>query len=115
MGQALLAGFVNACQSDDAIVHLICLMPDHLHALIEVQSEGLVKIVGRAKSMTTRMWWTNGRQGTLWQKSFYDHGIRETHDFEATVKYILENPVRAGLVEEGETYPLIAGRLIAER
>ena len=114
LGQEILDRFVQACQTDEAIVHLICIMPDHLHALIEIRKEGLIKVVGPAKSMTTRTWWSSGGSGSLWQQSFYDHGIREPADFEATVRYILDNPVKAELVEEWEMYPLISGMLIAD-
>lgn len=49
----------------------------------------------------------------MWQQSFPNHGIRERRDFEATVTYLLSNPVEAGLVESWEAYPVIAGALIA--
>ncbi len=115
-GQDILESFVDACErNDEAVVHLICIMPDHLHALIEVRSEGLVEVVGRAKSITTRTWWTRGGKGPFWQTSFYDHGIREMHDFEATAMYILDNPVKAELADAWELYPLFGGTLIVDR
>lgn len=113
-GQEMLDCFAHACAHDEAIAHLVCIMPDHLHALIEVRSTGLVKVVGRAKSMSTRMWWARGGTGSLWQQSFHDHGIREPLDFEAAMTYILNNPVEAGLVDEWESYPLIGGEVIVD-
>jgi REP element-mobilizing transposase RayT len=112
-GQDILDCFVPACEQDGAIAHLVCVMPDHLHALVEIRSEGLVKVIGRAKSATTRVWWKRGGTGALWQQSFHDHGIREPLDFEAAATYILNNPVEAGLGEEWESYPLVGGTLIA--
>ena len=113
-GLETLDDFATSCQEAGAIVHLICLMPDHLHTLVEVHVDDLIKVVGRAKSATTRIWWTRGGTGALWQQSFYDHGIRGDQDFEATVTYLLNNPIEAGLVEEWETYPLIGGALISD-
>jgi REP element-mobilizing transposase RayT len=81
--------------------------------LIEVRSVGLLKVIGRAKSATTRVWWTRGGINALWQESFHDHGIREQQDFDATVNYVLNNPVDAGLVEEWESYLLIGGALVS--
>ena len=104
----------HACERDEAVLHLICVMPDHLHALIEVRTVDLIKVVGRAKSATSRIWWGRGGAGALWQQSFYDRGIRASQDFETTMTYILDNPVKAGLVEEWEHYPPIGGTIIAD-
>jgi REP element-mobilizing transposase RayT len=111
-GEETLMTFMRACDDGRGIPHLICIMPDHLHFLVEVCSEGLVELVGRAKSMTTRVWWRHGGSGTFWQRSFHDHGIRGSEDYEPTVTYLLHNPVRAGMVEQWEDYPLIGGTLI---
>ena len=112
-GQEIIDCFMHACEKDEAIAYVLCAMPNHLHALVEVRREGLLKVIGRAKSTTTRIWWKYGGIGSLWQESFHDHGIREPRDFEATVTYVLNNPVEAGLAETWDTYPLIGGALIA--
>ena len=112
-GKEVLECFVKACETDSAVVHVICIMPDHLHCLVEVRSVSLIKVIGRAKSATTRIWWARGGTNALWQESFHDPGIRERQDFDATVNYILNNPVEARLVAGWESYPLIGGTLIA--
>ena len=43
--------------------------------------------------------------GVRWQKDFYDHVIRTHEDIAAQVRYILDNPVRKGLVSSWEDYP----------
>lgn len=40
-----------------------------------------------------------------WQKDFYDHIIRNHEDIAVQVKYILDNPVRKGLVSSWQEYP----------
>ena len=95
-------------------MELFCLMPDHLHLLLRVGQAGLVEVVGDVKSRTTREWWAHGGGGALWQRSFYDHGIRGSRDFDETVRYIVENPVKAGLVEDWAEYPFVGGALIEE-
>ena len=55
-----------------------------------------------------------GWRWSFWQESFHDHGIRGPHDFDATVTYLLNNPVEAGLAQEWETYPLIGGSMISD-
>jgi len=40
-----------------------------------------------------------------WQKDFYDHVLRKNEDMVAQIKYILDNPVRRGLVSSWDEYP----------
>ncbi|HJZ04900.1 MAG TPA: hypothetical protein VI935_09660 [Thermodesulfobacteriota bacterium] len=46
------------------------------------------------------------KQGfNLWQKSFYDHILRNEESVIETVRYIFNNPVRKGMVGEFKEYP----------
>jgi len=45
-----------------------------------------------------------GREGTFWQDESYDHVIRDSGEFERIVNYLLENPVKAGLVSKWEDW-----------
>ena len=47
----------------------------------------------------------NGIQGTFWQTSFWDHFFRGDERLDHVVEYVLNNPVRAGLVERWCDYP----------
>ena len=40
-----------------------------------------------------------------WQKDYYDHVLRKEDNLDIHIKYILNNPVRAGLVEYWKQYP----------
>ncbi|MBT8135506.1 MAG: hypothetical protein KJO54_00700, partial [Gammaproteobacteria bacterium] len=42
----------------------------------------------------------------VWQAGFHDHAVRKEEDLESIGWYILENPVRAGLVDNYECYPM---------
>jgi len=46
-----------------------------------------------------------GRKGRVWQPESFDHVVRSSESLEAKIAYLLENPVRAGLVEEWTRYP----------
>jgi len=101
-----------------------CLMPDHLHFIIRLphgeritysagvrgQSlEGALEQIARFKSYTTtQCWWKFGGHHKLWQKSSYDRVIRENDNVEDAVFYVLNNPVRKGLVQYWEQYPYAA-------
>lgn len=83
------------------------LMPDHWHGLIELGDEvGLSSIVQKLKTNTAR----RVRQacpGTrvVWKKGFHDRALRAEESLEGVARYIVCNPVRAGLVERVGDYP----------
>jgi REP element-mobilizing transposase RayT len=81
-------------------------MPDHLHFVIELKDESLSKVMHSLKSFTANQ--INevlGRNGHLWEKQYYEHGIRDEKALMDMVKYCLENPVRRGLVSDFKGYP----------
>ena len=45
------------------------------------------------------------RSGKFWQKESFDHYVRDKKEFWRILNYILNNPVKAGLVEKWEDYP----------
>lgn len=82
------------------------LMPDHLHWLLRLRDLPLAE-VGPVKSRSALA--VNralGRQGPVWQKDFHDHGIRGEEDLRALARYVVANPLRAGLVGHIGEYPL---------
>jgi REP element-mobilizing transposase RayT len=83
-----------------------CLMPDHLHLLTRVDGTvSVIRFVQAYKSLSTRLSRTHGQTGHLWQRSFHDHLFRETDDEREAIRYVLANPVRAGLSETWHDYP----------
>jgi len=83
-----------------------CLMPDHLHLLVTPEGgANLSAVLGQYESFVTRSAWGYGIVGTLWHRSFYDHILRKQEAAAEVVAYILNNPVRAGLVERWEDWP----------
>ncbi len=100
------------CLKTNSQLLLYCLMPDHIHLLLAVGDGNLVSLMRDVKTWTTRQWQRQSGERRLWQDSFHDHGIRKTEDIDALVKYIIENPVRAGLVEQWWNYPWTGGTFI---
>jgi REP element-mobilizing transposase RayT len=82
-----------------------CLMPDHAHLLLSPSSgTSMLDFVRDYKGETTHLAWRYGVRGALWQRSFYDHFLRKDEDMYRVVAYILDNPLRAGLVQEPAMY-----------
>jgi putative DNA methylase len=44
------------------------------------------------------------RSGAFWQTESYDHWVRDDDELERIALYILENPVKAGLVDRPEAW-----------
>ncbi len=82
------------------------LMPDHWHGLIQLGDEHLSRCVSRAKSAATRQWHgDHAGAGPLWAPGFHDHGLRREESLLQVARYIVLNPVRAGLVRSCTDYP----------
>jgi REP element-mobilizing transposase RayT len=76
-------------------------MPDHLHLLIR-GNEAISNMLDFVKisKQRTGFNYLDKRNHPLWMKDYYDHIIRNEQDFDDSVSYIANNPVRAGLVDD---------------
>jgi len=83
-------------------------MPDHVHWLFQLGADAeLSATIKHFKARSAhRVNRYLHRQGALWQKAFYDHALREDEDIRGIARYIVANPLRAGLVEHVGDYPL---------
>ena len=81
-------------------VYAWCVMPDHVHLILGASPTcDIVTFVGQFKNLAQREAWRLGIKGTFWQTSFWDHFLRGDERLEQVVEYVLNNPVRSGLVE----------------
>lgn len=83
------------------------LMPDHAHWLLELgKGERLETSVGRLKAVSARQLndWRMAH-GAVWAAAFHDHALRREEDLLPTARYIIANPVRAGLTRRVGDYP----------
>jgi putative transposase len=76
------------------------LMPDHWHGLIQVgHGDTLSRCVARTKAAATRDLGKGASHPVLrWQPGFHDRAMRREEDLRALARYVVLNPVRAGLV-----------------
>jgi REP element-mobilizing transposase RayT len=103
------------CNRCDAGLLVYCLMPDHLHAVITIGSVDLITLLHGFKSYTTTLWRRQSGEKRLWQESFHDHGVRRAELMDELVRYVTENPQRAGLAVDWQGYPWVGGLLLEER
>lgn len=91
------------------------IMPNHVHVLIRVyDGVPMSKIVQSWKNFTARRIRQMISEETLvsplpekglWMRDYWDRFIRSEQHFQATVEYIHQNPVKAGLVSKGDDWP----------
>ena len=72
------------------------LMPDHVHWVIDC-CQRAPEALTEFKSLTTRLAGKHGVEGALWQRSYFDHVLRDHESLAKTVRYVLGNPIRDGL------------------
>jgi putative transposase len=111
---AVIQSLQFQCDRTDTDLLVYCLMPDHLHAVAAIGDTDLITVLHGFKSYTTTLWRKRSGHSRLWQESFHDHGVRRSERMDELVKYIVENPQKAGLVSDWLDYPWIGGKLFAE-
>jgi putative transposase len=97
-------------------VIVYCFMPDHLHVLAEGLSESsdLRALVHRWKQVSAFAW-KHRTDEQLWQRGYFEHTLRDDEDVFAVARYLITNPLRAGLVSNVLDYPFIGSQTLALR
>ncbi|MBB4079686.1 REP element-mobilizing transposase RayT [Lewinella aquimaris] len=121
----IMADHLHSFDNDLYELRAFCIMPNHVHLLLSLGNQlvdddhfflsetelrksyrPLNNIMRRIKGGSSRA--INqylGRRGALWQKDSYDHYVRDEKAYRNILYYILHNPVKAGLVEDWQSYP----------
>ena len=99
---------------DGKVFELDCftIMSNHVHAVFAPledetgNSYALSRIMQSLKRRTASLANTYlDRQGAFWQGESYDHVIRDEKEWQRIVWYVLNNPVKAGLVRDWQDWP----------
>ena len=102
IGQAILDSIRIYNEKQNWYCDLAVLMPDHIHLLVSFPPEKILsQVVGlwkRALAKTHKI---------SWQRNFFEHRLRNDENVQQKADYILENPVRAGLVEAWRDWPYV--------
>jgi REP element-mobilizing transposase RayT len=106
---------LDCCLHDNGAkfdLRVAVVMPDHVHMIfmplvnregMEVYSLGEIMdaVKGASAHQVNNLL---GRRGRVWQQESFDHVLRSSESLDAKISYLLENPVRAGLVSEWSHY-----------
>ena len=110
--QLVLLQFLRAAAEEEFSVLAYCFMPDHVHFLAQGESESsdgrrLIKLgkqyAGYAYSRKY------GRR--LWQPWGFERVLRDDEATVTVARYIVENPVRAGLAKTVADYPFVGSQI----
>jgi REP element-mobilizing transposase RayT len=97
------AGFAHEAERRGIAVGRYVLMPDHMHLFVAGGPDFLltqwVRMLKRTLSKSIP------DAAPHWQQGFFDHIIRHTESYAEKWEYVRQNPVRAGLVSESESWP----------
>ncbi len=105
----------NSCLHDNGDrydLHAVVVMPDHVHMilipLVDKQNQrvwGLPEILDAIKGASAHLINKKlGRRGTVWQQESSDHVLRSSESLGEKTQYLINNPVRRGLVDSSAEY-----------
>lgn len=99
--RVLVKIFKQSDQLEHTVTMAFVIMPDHIHWLMQLASrQSLSNVIKAVKSKASVQ-----LGQPIWQTGFYDHAIRKDEDIKNIARYIVANPIRAGLVTRVGDYP----------
>lgn len=94
---------------DGSVYKLICycIMPNHVHLVFRLLSEtqsvsGVMKLIKGSTSRECNK--VLNKTGKFWQVESFDRLIRDAYEMYNIINYVLNNPVKAGLVSKPEDW-----------
>ena len=102
---------VSAVEDYDWHVHTLCLMTNHYHLVVVTEqrllSLGMQRLNGRyAEDFNVKF----KRTGHLWGDRFWTRFVEDEERLASVCEYVVNNPVRAGLVAHARDWPWSASR-----
>ena len=106
---------LSCCTHDDGIrydLHVTAIMPDHVHLiltpLVDIERREVVSLTEIMKAIKGASGhFVNRRlrqRGAIWQEESFDHVLRSSESLDQKIDYVLNNPVRRGIVTDWREY-----------
>jgi len=108
----VLAQILRAATGKQFEVIAYCFMHDHVHLVVEGVSDAsdLKAFAKLAKQYSGYYYARAHGGGKLWQRYGHDRIVRDEADLRDRVRYVVNNPVAAGLVDKAEDYPFLGSQ-----
>jgi REP element-mobilizing transposase RayT len=118
------ATVLDCCKHDNGTkldLQIAVVMPDHVHMIFTpLVDEGSLEVYSLAEIMDAvkgasahKINRILGRKGRVWQAESFDHVLRSSESLDQKIQYLLENPVRRGLVTQWADYPWMWRKVVA--
>jgi putative transposase len=85
-------------------IYVYCFMPDHLHMLLAGDERSSLQIFMKMFKQESSFTFKKGYGNSLWQRSYHDRVLRTDEMLDDVAWYIINNPVRKGLVDDYKRY-----------
>jgi len=104
LGHDAFRGYAKRGRDQNIAVGRYVLMPDHIHLFVKGDANFVLSrwIGGMKRAITVAL---GCHSGELWQPGFFDHVLRSDESYVEKWNYVLQNPVRAGLVSDATEWP----------
>jgi putative transposase len=104
----VLPQILRAAREQAFVITAYCFMPDHVHLIVEGATDGSnCKAFIKSAKQFSGYYFTKARASRLWDRYGYERFIRDEMELALTIRYVLANPVRAGLVLHPSEYGLL--------
>jgi putative transposase len=112
----VLVQLLRSARDERIAVFAYCFMPDHLHLLVEGTDPAseLTEFV-RIFKQRSSFHWKSAFGSELWQRSYFEHVLRSHESSIDAARYVLANPLRAGMVSSVEDYPFLGSLTMSVR
>ena len=100
VAEPLLRGIGEYHQNFKWFADIAVLMPDHIHLIISVSRMTTLSEVIRSFKR-----WAARDLRISWQRGFFEHRLRSYSSANQKFRYVLNNPVRGGLVKSADDWP----------
>ena len=106
-GRVLVKELRIAAETDSVDSLAWVIMPDHFHWLFVLQETTLDEVMRKVKSRSAlAINFHLRRSGKVWQEGYHDHALRAEENIKEIARYIIANPLRAGMVKNAGDYLL---------
>ena len=108
----VLSQFLRASHETKVVNVGHCFMPDHVHQVVtgtttDADAKDYIK---RAKQYSG-FYFKKEFHKSLWERDGHNHVILSDREVNTQLRYLIQNPVRAGLVERAEDYPYTGSQI----
>ena len=101
---------IDALAELEVVVVAYCIMANHVHLILQLPTTAgfsaarmMQRLKGRTALAANKLLGRSGQ--AFWQHESYDHVVRSGTEQARVIAYVLNNPVKAGLVEDWTQWP----------